>query len=77
MNGGTSLRAEGAISRFAASSINSTVCYRQTGRPAVAVFGGFGCPARRDSARRTNLPGKLQWGQFQWGQFHVRVRAAT
>ena len=28
MNGGTSLRAEGAISRFAASSIDSTVCYR-------------------------------------------------
>src|SRR6478672_493457 len=40
MNGGTSLRAEGVISRFAASSIVQALV---TGfnRPAVAVFGGF------------------------------------
>ncbi len=43
MNGGTSLRAEGTISRFAASSIDSTVRYKASARPAVAAFGGFGC----------------------------------
>jgi hypothetical protein len=41
MNGGTSLRTDGTISRFAASSIDSTVRYRPTGRPAVAAFGRF------------------------------------
>jgi hypothetical protein len=41
MNGGTSLRPEGIVSRFAASSIAQPLVFGRRRRPAVAAFGGF------------------------------------
>jgi hypothetical protein len=68
MNGGTSLRAEGTINPLAASSIDSTIRYRASTRPAVAAFGGFRrrraiagdcavstCRARRNGADSTQM----------------------
>ena len=49
MNGGTSLRADGVISRFAASSIVQAFGDR-VHRPAVAAFGGFRADSRRRGA---------------------------
>jgi hypothetical protein len=57
MNGGTSLRAEGRISRFAASSIDSTVRYQCSDRPAVAAFNGFGAPSAGESTRAAKFAG--------------------
>ena len=74
MNGGTSLRAEGTISRFAASSIDSTVRYRATDRPAVAAFGGFRCQTPGATARY-QLAGPGAMGPVHWPRH--RMRAAT
>ena len=70
MNGGTSLRAEGAISRFAASSIDSTVCCR-TGPAPLLPHSAASVAKPSGRLRGINLPGSAQWGQF-----HRRMRAA-
>ena len=67
MNGGTSLRAEGVISRFAAFQHRSSL--GDDGRtpcPAVAVFGGFRATAVGSEALRgINLPGSVQWARHR------------
>ena len=72
MNGGTSLRAEGTISRFAASSIDSTVRYQGGNRPAVAAFGGFGRSIVAGATARYQLAGPDAMGPIP-----RRMRAAN
>ena len=64
MNGGTSLRAEGTISRFAASSIDSTVRYQAAQPPRCCRIRRLRLPTSpRGRLRGINLPGTAQWGR--------------
>ena len=71
MNGGTSLRAEGTISRFAASSMISSARIRRAHLPRCCRIRRFRWP-RRGRLRGINLPGAVQWGRF-----HVMMHAAA
>ena len=63
MNGGTSLRADGTISRFAASSIDSIVREQGATAPLLPYSAASVANIARGRLRGINLPGRAQWGR--------------
>src|SRR5882757_6534579 len=70
MNGGTSLRPDGEISRLADSSIGTSRCGYGTACPAVAAFGRFGAAQGRGKQARLAGYQLAEFGAMVAGDGH-------